>query len=415
MTKADRHSGILLMTIWGLGVLCSCSDRLAHDDNSNQEQQPICLRASINNTTTPTRFTITQDSIIHLNETVYTWTDEYKNNSYRPIYHCWTNISDGNGFLHSLAPGGRYYPFTYNPVRFTSVHGNFRFRENTAKPASITHTVLADQQTQSAYLRSDLLYADTSFIGYQQLVKLCFYHELSRIEVCVQPYGSITNDSLIGARMFIENIYPSATLDLQTQRAVTEGTPASIEIPLKTIAHGAPVSDFIYADYGEAVIPPQQFKPTRVLFRMQLASGCNYYFSPDTTYTFKPGKRYRFHLLARHLIRLEEGVEHWEDQHKEHEWSLMPIVLPPELLEPWDDQYQEREWSLMNIVLPPELEQWDEQQKDYEWSLMHITLPPDLEQWTDQRKEQEWSLMFIKLPSALEQWTEARRDWILDN
>ena len=358
---------ILLLLCFSAVVILSCREDDAMIGDFSSSNRELKLYASIGDGNSTTRFTITQDTLIHLNETVYIWADEIKELDTVPKIKCWTTVSDGTGILNPLYLSSRYYPTSNYPLRMMGLHGNFHYKENAARPSLVNHTVKLDQTALADYLVSDLLCLDTllyyskfSASGGAFLLHLRFKHLLSRIELCFQPWGSLTDDSLVGARVFIENVLPVASVDLVNKRVVTNGSVSTIEVPLHTIPWSA--TNFDGATYGEAVIPAQKIRPDRVLFRLQTAYGRNYYFLPDTVYTFQPGKRYRFNMCVKHIIKFGDGtegskVEPWDyDPVNEQEFCLTPMTIPPGLVDTWTYDSISQGWSFM--VPPPGVEAW---------------------------------------------------------
>lgn len=360
-TNSRLTFGLWLLAII-LSTFCACSsdDATTNEYSKDTKGTPFKLFASIQNSTSGTRFVITQDTLIHLNETVYIWADELKDLDTIPKIKCWTTTSDGNGILNPLYLSSRFYPISNYPLRMMGLHGNFHFKENASRPSLVSHTVKSDQTAMADYLISDLLSLDT-LLYYNKLsadagtfmLHLRFKHLLSRLELCFQPYGSLTDDSLNNARVFIENVYPTCELDIPKKTATTTGTPSSIEVKLERIP--ATATSFAGANYGEAVIPAQKVSEKNFLIRLQTAYGRDYYFVPDTTYTFEPGKRYRFNMLVKHHIKFDLGSDPWDDKHTGVEWSLEPITVTPEIL-PWGDNSKSTSWSW--VIPSPNVASW---------------------------------------------------------
>ena len=79
---------ILLLLSLSVVVIFSCLEDDALKNELSYSNRGLKLYASIGDGNATTRFAITQDTLIHLNETVYIWADEIKDLDTVPRIKC---------------------------------------------------------------------------------------------------------------------------------------------------------------------------------------------------------------------------------------------------------------------------------------------------------------------------------------
>ena len=216
-------------------------------------------------------------------ETVHLWIDDSKNrqqtidqeNLYENILL--TKEGGGAGTLSGSTP--MYFPLTGNDVNIYALHTNATWFGNTYPARSLTHTVAADQRSETdGYATSDLTYAKLTGVprsGNPTPVAVQFRHLLSKVEVILKK-GVGENDFLAGiTKVEILNTLPQAQFTLDKEKpAYGKNTelPDGIEITADGTAQNITIDTDITAievsssihdwdegvgdDDGIAVIPP---------------------------------------------------------------------------------------------------------------------------------------------------------------
>ena len=216
-------------------------------------------------------------------EPVHLWIDDSKNrqqtidqeNLYENILL--TKEGGGAGTLSGSTP--MYFPLTGNDVNIYALHTNATWFGNTYPARSLTHTVAADQRSETdGYATSDLTYAKLTGVprsGNPTPVAVQFRHLLSKVEVILKK-GVGENDFLAGiTKVEILNTLPQAQFTLDKEKpAYGKNTelPDGIEITADGTAQNITIDTDITAievsssihdwdegvgdDDGIAVIPP---------------------------------------------------------------------------------------------------------------------------------------------------------------
>ena len=172
-----------------------------------------------------------------------------------------------------------YFPLTGNDVNIYALHTNATWFGNTYPARSLTHTVAADQRSETdGYATSDLTYAKLTGVprsGNPTPVAVQFRHLLSKVEVILKK-GVGENDFLAGiTKVEILNTLPQAQFTLDKEKpAYGKNTelPDGIEITADGTAQNITIDTDITAievsssihdwdegvgdDDGIAVIPP---------------------------------------------------------------------------------------------------------------------------------------------------------------
>ena len=216
-------------------------------------------------------------------ETVHLWIDDSKNRQQtidqENLYENILLTKEGGvaGTLSGSTP--MYFPLTGNDVNIYALHTNATWFGNTYPARSLTHTVAADQRSETdGYATSDLTYAKLTGVprsGNPTPVAVQFRHLLSKVEVILKK-GVGENDFLAGiTKVEILNTLPQAQFTLDKEKpAYGKNTelPDGIEITADGTAQNITIDTDITAievsssihdwdegvgdDDGIAVIPP---------------------------------------------------------------------------------------------------------------------------------------------------------------
>ena len=216
-------------------------------------------------------------------ETVHLWIDDSKNRQQtidqENLYENILLTKEGGvaGTLSGSTP--MYFPLTGNDVNIYALHTNATWFGNTYPARSLTHTVAADQRSETdGYATSDLTYAKLTGVprsGNPTPVAVQFRHLLSKVEVILKK-GVGENDFLAGiTKVEILNTLPQAQFTLDKEKpAYGKNTelPDGIEITADGTAQNITIDTDITAievsssihdwdegvgdDDGRAVIPP---------------------------------------------------------------------------------------------------------------------------------------------------------------
>ena len=216
-------------------------------------------------------------------ETVHLWIDDSKNRQQtidqENLYENILLTKEGGvaGTLSGSTP--MYFPLTGNDVNIYALHTNATWFGNTYPARSLTHTVAADQRSETdGYATSDLTYAKLTGVprsGNPTPAAVQFRHLLSKVEVILKK-GVGENDFLAGiTKVEILNTLPQAQFTLDKEKpAYGKNTelPDGIEITADGTAQNITIDTDITAievsssihdwdegvgdDDGIAVIPP---------------------------------------------------------------------------------------------------------------------------------------------------------------
>jgi len=187
-----------------------------------------------------------QENALATDETVYVWANEQGSSTWDYL-KAWTLTNASTGLTGST----QYYPADGTSITMNAVHGNFAetLTEGTTAISSLTHSVLADQNAEKGYEKSDLLFGSvTGSKASTTAPNIAFAHKLSKIEVnLLAGYGYVDTD-LSDAQVHLNNVKPSVTINAADG---TIGAASGTAITIKTRKTGTGTF--------EAVIPPQTF------------------------------------------------------------------------------------------------------------------------------------------------------------
>ena len=216
-------------------------------------------------------------------ETVHLWIDDSKNRQQtidqENLYENILLTKEGGvaGTLSGSTP--MYFPLTGNDVNIYALHTNATWFGNTYPARSLTHTVAADQRSETdGYATSDLTYAKLTGVprsGNPTPVAVQFRHLLSKVEVILKK-GVGENDFLAGiTKVEILNTLPQAQFTLDKEKPAygkntelpdgieitADGTAQNINIDtdITAIEVSSSIHDWdegVGDDDGIAVIPP---------------------------------------------------------------------------------------------------------------------------------------------------------------
>ena len=274
-------------------------------------------------------YTPTQGTQIKQGQEVYVWADEAASPTATSYFSAWKLTAGSNGSLTNSSVS-QYYPTTGNKLNFYAMHGNFGTSpfsgQNTDFPSSsgITHTVVADQSgtDMTNYAKSDLLYAITKNVQKSSsAVSLTFYHMLSKVEIALLAGDG--NPTLTDAVVTILNtklkatFTPSktATMDNQSERAGLVTVPTNDnDAAAITVATKIATNNFTDAEYGEAIVVPQEVSAGSDFIKVALASG-----GPTFTHkisnklTLASGKVYKYNITVKSTgLSVSSSITDWD-------------------------------------------------------------------------------------------------------
>lgn len=368
--------------------ICACHDDLEGNGNEidySNGRVPIVLRASIGQlgppettrSTQSTRIVIDpyQDTLVYENEDVVVWTDYLLKGVNTRHLDAWNNYSNGEGALISKSAGYKYFPGGNSPIDIYAVHGNFSIPEGTVRPIQLSHTIPVDQTPPNEFIKADFLYAMIPQQKASDPIQIRFSHLLSKIQVCLQAEGSVSDADLVGAELYFDNILPTATLNFKEGTGVTEGTPTSIKAPYGVIPSSDP--DFSNATYEDVILPPQVLAGIVMRLVLPNLGGREFYFVPPYSIPLVSGTIYRFNIHVNDPITLVPYVANWNkidtlDHHADWSWRyLVPVV---------EDFEGYKEFRHYGWGLAPEVSQWNIDGAYIHWMW---TLPPEVMPWND--------------------------------
>ena len=274
-------------------------------------------------------YTPTQGTQIKEGQEVYVWADKATTPAASYI-SAWKLTAGSSGSLADSSDP-KYYPTDGNKLDFYAMHGNFGstpFTGSTDFPSSggITHTVEADQSgtEMTNYAKSDLLYAITKDVQKSNnAVSLTFYHMLSKVEIALLAGDG--NPTLTDATVTILNtklkatFTPTKTVTMSTQsdRAglVTVPSDNNDAAPI-TVATKIATNDFTDAEYGEAIVVPQEVSAKADFIKVALANGgaTFTYKIPDSgALTLASGKVYKYNITVKSSgLSVASSITDWD-------------------------------------------------------------------------------------------------------
>jgi hypothetical protein len=224
---------------------CSSDDGL----QSGEGRVPITLTASVGTEVT-TRGV--QETALANGEEVYVWGQEGAGDY--GYLKAWTLTANGSGgWQEGYTP--QYYPLSGETLTMVALHGNLSYTEGTALPATISHSVEADQSDANAYEKSDLLWATETGSSTNATGKsLVFTHKLSKIEVKLHPGEGYSVSDIASAEVRMRGVLPTITID-PTDGSLGSASGTTILVKARMTENHLE-ENTPYALY-EAIIPPQ--------------------------------------------------------------------------------------------------------------------------------------------------------------
>ena len=229
--------------------------------------------------------------------------------------------TDGRGGFTGGAP--MYFPRTDDRVDIYALHTNGALDE--AFPATVTHTVAADQRAEAGYYDSDLLYTINRGVAKTtDGIPLTFYHLLSKVRIALVPETAETD--LAGAQVQLlgtqltADFTPSKTADVTVREERAAMVAAGGSAGNITLSN-EPSADFTAASvrYNDAVVVPQTVAGGAPFIRVTFSDGEALEWSPDAALTFESGKRYTYHVtVSRTGLKVTASVSGWEDELPEY-------------------------------------------------------------------------------------------------
>lgn len=248
----------------------------------------------------------TQSTQIVKDEPVFAWLNNYN----LEVVKAWKLTADGEGHLNG---DRKYYPDGVSSLKGYAVHANSTITDDSSLPATIEHTVLADQTNVAGYIKSDLLFAIKDEVKKGEENPLNFYHMLSKVEVKLIAGEGYTNEQLSAYNVSILGVKPTATLTIDP--AKTEAEIAGLSVRKAMIAaSGEPITISIPTktdDYAEAIIVPQTLQGYFIQIKSEGVDLC---YALETAKEFESGKNYKFDIkIGKTGLDVSSTISEWED------------------------------------------------------------------------------------------------------
>lgn len=248
----------------------------------------------------------TQSTQIVKDEPVYAWLNNYN----LEVVKAWKLTADGEGRLNG---DRKYYPDGVSSLKGYAVHANSTITDDSSLPATIEHTVLANQTNVAGYVKSDLLFAIKDEVKKGEENSLNFYHMLSKVEVKLIAGEGYTNEQLSAYNVSILGVKPTATLTIDP--AKTEAEIAGLSVRKAMIAaSGEPITISIPTktdDYAEAIIVPQTLQGYFIQIKSEGVDLC---YALETAKEFESGKNYKFDIkIGKTGLDVSSTISEWED------------------------------------------------------------------------------------------------------
>lgn len=353
-------------------VIMACSDDTTDTAiNLASDSIPMTFRAGIGTTTQTRAFTPTQDTVIVRHEPVWIYVNKMDG---RKHVGAWQMVSNGDGSLVTPDGSKKYYPQGNQSVDVYSIHGNFNVPSNNSNmPQEFHHNVSIDQSKELNYVRSDLLWiTDSDQQASTNPVYLKYRHMLSKIEICFQPSGDITDDSIRGAKASVGNVFTNAALDTKNSAGETEGNLGIVNFRFIAVSHDA--TNFDDANYAEIVIPPQTIE-ARKLFKVALADGSEFYYKPDQSVHFEPGKVYRYHMQLKKTVKVTPVIiDNWVHDSINTSYTINSLDGAPSVTD-WNSEKVYIRWKYMQTV--PTVDDWFYDGTHWEY----VRSSPSVDEW----------------------------------
>lgn len=328
----DMKYRSLFLTTAALALLCACSSDGLTDDGSQQSQLPISLQSRL--TGAQTRGALDDDASLKRlqstqiaeGEKVYAWVEDNNGTASTAYINAWQLEANGDG---SFLATTQYYPATGDNVDIYCIHGNFgTILSGTFPTAGLSHTVAANQSSEVAYLKSDLLYGSVQNQGRRTSQPVVFKHKLTKIEVKLKVGDGVTAPELANGSSTItilgmKNVATytparSAALadggDIATYggTVVASGTATDIQMYMQKETDATAT----IAVFGEAIIVPQTVSSTASFLKIHTASGGDMFAKLGGTAdkVFEAGKKYVYTVtVSLSGITLSSSISDWAD------------------------------------------------------------------------------------------------------
>ena len=298
---------------------CSSSDEV----QSGEGRVPITLTASVGTEVATRGY---QEIALVADEVVYVWGKEGAGDY--DYLQAWALTAGTGGTLTGSA---KYYPLSGETLTMVALHGNLSYTEGTALPATISHSVEADQSDANAYEKSDLLWATETGSSTNATSKsLVFTHKLSKIEVKLHPGEGYSVSDIASAEVRMRGVLPTITIDpTDGSLGAASGTATLIKARL-TEDHLSEATP--YALY-EAIVPPQ-VAPTAFL---NIKIGEKIATVAADVATFVSNKRYLYGItITESEISVTNTVTGWGDGANNTTATDVRFKLPIEYVAPYN-------------------------------------------------------------------------------
>ena len=316
-------------------TLSSCSaDGTDKSGNGDASATQILLKGDMK-AGTRADYDKTQGTKLADGQKVYVWADDHVDKT-SATNHDGDKIDYLKGWTLTssaslLTGSAQYYSAAGNNLDVYAVHGNFNKAvvEGVTSWASfndgsLTHSVLASQNTGDGYEQSDLLFARAhNLIRQDAPHTLTFNHLLSKIEVYLIAGTGLTDSDITNANVSVLGTRLSCGVSFDktavTGAIVTVSGSASditarmsyrtdVQVTVAADTHNA------YA-FGEAVVVPQTLAAGTQLLKVRLANGIELYSAvPAGGALFEMGKKYVFNVTVNaSSLALSATITDWTD------------------------------------------------------------------------------------------------------
>ena len=353
-----KYTNQILIAIAGLlTVACSNDSEVSSNQTNNLSQERVEIKLGSNLSATTRAYTATQGNVIATNEYVYAWIDDAGSTSpavaASEYVKGWelqaaapANVGDPQA-LNSTGTTKYYFPSSGRNINVYALHGNFNNSITDGSTtwatfsSTLTHSVLADQNTSGNYEKSDLFCAHLlNQAKTSNALQLPFKHVLSKVEVYLFLGAGVTATDLSGiSSITLKNPELTGNVTL-TKPTTASSNVASVAVPstsnkgditmkLQTDASGvdktteiASLSGFAPAGgdkkayaFGEAIIIPQTIgdttTPTPVNFiSINFSAGGS--LIAKVAQKFDPGTKYSFFIIVNRTgLQLTATLTDW--------------------------------------------------------------------------------------------------------
>lgn len=273
----------------------------------------ICLSSSVNSLSVTKAFNL--DEKLREGETVSFWVDDAKD----PL----GTVSKENLYLnHILTTGPQsslsgstpmFYPETGNKVDIYAIYPSINGAD-AAFPATVSHSVKANQTSEADYAASDLLYAVKKGVEpTSAVIPVPFNHMLSKLVVTLKAGSgapSLTNATvtLEGVKLKAE-FAPIKSADIKGSKvtlAQADNDPAAIQIGNST------------TETNEAIVVPQTWTAdatnNKAFIKIVLENGGELTYVPSSDIVFESGMKYTYTVTANLTeLKVSSSIADWAD------------------------------------------------------------------------------------------------------